>query len=79
MPPIVGVAIEGLQAPAVLFAAVPLWIAAVFSSARSIYHYSTRSRHRQLEALADRLVALARQLMPPGLPELRSPERHRLP
>jgi len=77
--PIVGVAIEGLQAPAVLFAAVPLWIAAVFSSARSIYHYSTRSRHRQLEALADRLVALARQLMPPGLPELRSPERHRLP
>jgi hypothetical protein len=63
----------------VLIAAVPLWVAAVFSGARSIYHYSTRSRHRQLEALADRLAGLVRQLTPAPLPPAASLERYRLP
>jgi hypothetical protein len=74
--PIIAVTMETLQAPAVLIAAVPLWIAAVFSGARSIYYYNTRSRQRQLEGLADRLAALARQLAPASLPS--APERGRL-
>jgi hypothetical protein len=61
----------------VLVAAIPLWLLAVFSGTRSLYHNLVASRSRTLEALADRLAALARQLAPASLP--RDPERGRLP
>jgi tRNA A-37 threonylcarbamoyl transferase component Bud32 len=60
--PLIAVAVEGLKAPAVLFALVPAWVLTVFSSTRSLYHYRTRARQRQLEDLADRLAALARDV-----------------
>jgi hypothetical protein len=75
--PIVAISVEALKVPMVLVAAIPLWLLAVFSGTRSLYHNLVASRNRTLEALADRLAALARQLAPASLP--RAPERGRLP
>ena len=57
---------------------VPLWLGGVYVGARIIYRRSVRARARQLELLADRLAALARELAP-GQPALRAGERRRLP
>ena len=77
--PIVAVAVEALKTPAVLIAAIPLWLATVFAGTRALYHYTVKGRQRKLEQLADRLAELARQLAPGALPPAASPERYRLP
>ncbi len=66
--PIIAVTIKTLAAPQLLIAAVPLWIAGAFSIARTTYHYTVRGRRRGLEELADRLVTLAEEIVPPALP-----------
>jgi hypothetical protein len=76
--PIVAVAVEALKAPAILIAAIPLWLITVFAGTRSLYHYIVKGRRRKLEQLADRLAELARQLAPGVLPAA-PPERGRLP
>ena len=43
---------------------IPAWLAVTFATARSAYFYATRRRERQLVELADRLAALARELVP---------------
>ena len=53
---------------------VPLWLAGVYATTRSVYHYSSKRRVRQIEELADRLAAVATTLiaeaaLPPGSPE----------
>jgi len=77
--PIIAISVEALKVPTVLFAAIPLWILAVFAGTRSLYRSIVTSRRSTLEALADRLAALAHQFTPPALPDPRSPERYRLP
>jgi hypothetical protein len=62
--PVLGVLGSQLGAAAA-FIAAPLWLAVVFSVARSGYFYTTRRRLRELEMLADRLEAVARSLVPP--------------
>ncbi len=66
--PIIAGVIEGLKAPMLLIAVIPLWLAAVYSGTRATYHYMVKSRREKLEALADRLARLARELAPPALP-----------
>jgi hypothetical protein len=61
---VMGVLAGALHTPAAAVVAVPLWLAAVFSGARSIYHYTIKARRAQLAQLTDRLAALAAQLVP---------------
>jgi hypothetical protein len=44
---------------------VPLWLATTYATARAVYRHTTNRRARELEALADRLAALVRELVPP--------------
>ena len=53
-------------------AVIPLWLGTTYMTARTAYHASTKRRVRELEQLADRLAALARELVPQR-PALRSP------
>lgn len=63
MGPIMGVLFGALNLPAIAAVAmVPAWLGITFATARATYHYSTRRRVRELEALADRLAALAGEL-----------------
>jgi hypothetical protein len=51
----------------------------VFAGTRSLYHHIVGGRKRKLDALADRLAALARDLAPASLPRDPGPVRGRLP
>ena len=66
-----------LPGPALLMI-IPLWLATTFGTARAVYHYHSRKRSRELEALADRLAALAGDLIGER-PRLGSPARRLLP
>jgi hypothetical protein len=79
MGPIVAVAVEALKVPNVLIVAIPLWLVTVFAGTRSLYHHIVGGRKRKLDALADRLAALARDLAPASLPRDPGPVRGRLP
>jgi serine/threonine protein kinase len=72
MGPIVGISMGALHAPMAILLVVPLWLAAVFATARAVYHRSSTRRVRQLNELGDRLAALATNLiaesaLPPGV------------
>jgi hypothetical protein len=60
--PVIAIAVEAMKNPAALLFMAPAWIALVYSVARSLYFHNTRSRQQQLEDLADRLAALARDV-----------------
>jgi len=53
-----------LHRPEAMIVAVPLWLAAVFSGTRSIYHYMVKARRAQLARLTENLAALAAELVP---------------
>ena len=66
MGPIMGILFGGMHLPGVAAVAiVPLWFAGVFGIARTTYRYFAMRRTRELAQLADRLEALARQLVSP--------------
>ena len=58
--------------PSAIAAIIPLWLVATYATARTVYHRSSGRRVRELEAVADRLEALARELAP-ARPALRPP------
>ncbi|MGH7537608.1 MAG: serine/threonine-protein kinase [Gemmatimonadales bacterium] len=65
MGPIMGIFVGALHFPAAAMAMiVPLWLATTYATARTAYRLTTRRRVRELEELADRLAALARELVP---------------
>ena len=69
--PMMGVMFGGLHMPGVAAAfVVPAWLTLVFSVARTSFHYSAKKRAKTLEALADRLADLARELVGPSLQSL---------
>jgi hypothetical protein len=49
---------------------IPLWLAATFATARTVFHSKVKRRTEELERLADRLAALTRELVPPSRPVL---------
>lgn len=60
---VISILIQGLGLPEASVAAImPLWLAATFVTARTVYHYSVKGRARDLEQLADRLAVVAREL-----------------
>lgn len=60
--PFIGIFVGALHLPVAAIAVlVPAWLATTFATARTVYHYSTRRRARELEGLADRLVLVARE------------------
>ena len=56
-------------------AIIPLWLTTTYATARTAYHHSSGRRARELEAVADRLAALARELLPPERPAVRAGAR----
>ena len=65
MGPIMGILFGALGVPGSAIAVIiPLWLAATFATARTTYYYSAKRRERKLEGLADRLAALAQELVP---------------
>jgi serine/threonine protein kinase len=58
--PIMGIIAGGLHAPGAAGVAAVLWVAAVLSGARSVFHYSAKRRTDQLERLINRLAELGR-------------------
>jgi len=65
MGPIIGILIGGLHLnPVILVGVIPLWLATTYATARTAYSRTSRRRVRELEALADRLANLARELIP---------------
>jgi len=65
MGPIIGIFVGALHFPGAAMAAIiPLWLGTTYVTARTAYHYSTKRRVQQMERLADRLAALARELIP---------------
>jgi len=64
MGPMIWFVAGGLHLPAALPFVIPLWLATTLVTARTAYHYSTKRRAQTLEKLADRLEALARELVP---------------
>jgi len=58
----VGAGVLHLAGPAMVLM-VPLWLAATYVTARTVYRRSSTKRARELEALANRLAALARELV----------------
>jgi uncharacterized membrane protein len=73
MGPIMGVMAGVLHLGPVVAAFVPLWLAATFVTARTVYRRSSTRRAEDLERLADRLAVLAQELIPPPRPLLRGP------
>ncbi len=59
-----------LAGPVGMVLIVPAWLATVYLGARRIFSRTAASRRRQLEALVDRMAALALELIPgpPALP-----------
>jgi hypothetical protein len=64
MGPMMAFIIEGLnmRGPGIAML-VPMWLFLTYSTARTSYHYATKSREKSLEELVDRLAALAQELM----------------
>jgi hypothetical protein len=58
--------------PSAIAAIIPLWLVTTYATARTVYHRSSGRRVRELEAVTDRLAALARELAP-ARPALRPP------
>jgi hypothetical protein len=68
--PVIGIFVGAFHLPASAIAAIiPLWLVTTYATARTAYHRSSGRRLRELEAVADRLAALARELAraPPAL------------
>jgi len=63
---VIGVGMGVLHSPLSLVALIPMWLATVFSIARTSYHYVAKGRARTLETLADRLEQLVAELVPRG-------------
>jgi serine/threonine protein kinase len=70
--PVLGI-FTGLGAGTAVIAAVPFWLALTYAVARTSYFYAVRRRQRELDGLADRLAALAQELVP--RPALDAPRR----
>ncbi len=69
--PIIGILVGGLNlAPVAMVAIIPLWLGTTYVTARTVYRRNARGRVRELEALADRLAALARELIPVARPTI---------
>jgi serine/threonine protein kinase len=63
--PVIGLLVGALHVPpGFISAIIPLWLATTYATARTTYRHKSRKRMRELEALADRLAALARELAP---------------
>ncbi|HEX9633757.1 MAG TPA: serine/threonine-protein kinase [Gemmatimonadales bacterium] len=78
--PLLGITIDGLgMGGAVAGVLVPLWLIATFATARTAYYYTVRRRTRGLEGLANRLEALARDLVVPASWLPSDPTRAALP
>jgi len=75
--PIMGILFGALHFPeAAMAVIIPLWLTTVFATARTAYHYAAKRRVRELESLADRLAALAREVIPfPERAAVRGPAR----
>ncbi len=74
MGPILVTFAGALHIPGALAVIIPLWMATVFATARTAYHYSTQKRVRELTGVADRLAALVAELVSERR-ALRHPER----
>ncbi len=59
---VIAIAQEALKAPVALIAMIPAWVATVYASTRSLYHYRARARLDELTYLADRLASIARDV-----------------
>ncbi len=75
--PLMGISAGVFHLPLIGLVILPFWLATVYATARSVYHYSSTRRVRQLNDLGDRLAALATNLIaesalpgasPPRLP-----------
>ena len=61
--PVIGV-LTGLGAAGAAIVVAPFWLAFTYAVARWSYYYAVRRRQRELDGLADRLAALAQDLVP---------------
>jgi serine/threonine protein kinase len=78
MGPILGIFVGALHiAPAAMAVIIPGWLLTTFATARTTYRVISRRRVAELERLAERLAALARDLIS-ELPALRPPAGPRL-
>jgi len=78
--PMLGILIDGAGfAGSVAAVVIPLWLMATFATARTAYYYAVRRRSRVLEALADQLADLARELVRSGESALPGAGRPALP
>ena len=65
MGPIIGILVGVLHLPAAAIGAIiPLWLGTTYVTARTAYHAGGKRRIRELAGLADRLAALAREIIP---------------
>ena len=71
MGPVLGILGGVLHAGAGLLLIVPMWLGGVYVTARTFYHRSSSRRAVELEALADRLAEITREMIP-ARPQLRS-------
>jgi serine/threonine protein kinase len=64
MGPIIGVGVGALHlVGAAVMTVIPVWLGLTYLTARTVYHRSSTRRLRELEALANRLDALVRELV----------------
>ena len=65
MGPGIGIFVNVMHgAPQLIPLFIPVWLGVTYWTARTVYHRSTKNRARELASLADRLAALARELVP---------------
>jgi hypothetical protein len=67
MGPIIGL-FAGFGTAVGVMVVVPFWLATTYAVARTSYYYAVRRRQRELDSLADRLAALAQELVPRRAP-----------
>lgn len=63
MGPVVGITVGALDAPLALIAIIPMWLAGVFYTARTVYRRVSTKRVNELEVLIDRMAQLTRELV----------------
>jgi hypothetical protein len=74
--PMLGILSGGMGMGGAIAAVIaPAWLTLTYATARTIYHYAARRRMRQLEKLADRLEAVARELVAANTEALGNPGR----